>query len=53
VRAIIPIYLTAVGPKKVALTAEIADGRLPVMFYLEWMNRLRAFLDKGDESDEC
>ena len=31
-RADIPIYLAAIGPKNVALTAEIADGWLP-MFY--------------------
>jgi len=28
----IPIYLAAIGPKNVALTAEIADGWLPVWF---------------------
>ena len=28
----IPIYLAAIGPKNVALTAEIADGWLPVFF---------------------
>ena len=31
-RADIPIYLAAIGPKNVALTAEIADGWLPVFF---------------------
>ena len=30
VRAEIPIYLAAVGPKNVALSAEIADGWLPI-----------------------
>ncbi len=30
VRADIPIYLASIGPKNVALTAEIADGWLPV-----------------------
>jgi F420-dependent oxidoreductase-like protein len=29
-RAEIPIYLAAIGPKNVALTAEIADGWLPI-----------------------
>ncbi len=28
----LPIYLAAIGPKNVALTAEIADGWLPVFF---------------------
>ncbi|MBA3304009.1 MAG: LLM class F420-dependent oxidoreductase [Actinomycetota bacterium] len=28
----IPIYLAAIGPKNVALTAELADGWLPVFF---------------------
>lgn len=31
-RAAIPIYLAALGPKNVALTAEIGDGWLPVFF---------------------
>ncbi|HYZ98152.1 MAG TPA: LLM class F420-dependent oxidoreductase [Acidimicrobiales bacterium] len=31
-RADLPIYLAAIGPKNVALTAEIADGWLPVFF---------------------
>jgi F420-dependent oxidoreductase-like protein len=31
-RADIPIYLAAIGPKNVALTAEIANGWLPVFF---------------------
>ena len=31
-RADIPIYLAAIGPKNVALAAEIADGLLPVFF---------------------
>jgi hypothetical protein len=53
VRAIIPIYLAAIGPKNVALTAEIVGGWLPVMFSPKWMNLLRASPDKGDESDEC
>ena len=29
-RADIPIYLAAIGPKNVALAAEIADGWLPI-----------------------
>ena len=31
-RADMPIYLAAIGPKNVALTAEIADGWLPMLF---------------------
>ena len=31
-RAEVPIYLAAIGPKNVALTAEIADGWLPIFF---------------------
>src|SRR5207245_4816 len=31
-RASLPIYLAAVGPKNVALAAEIADGWIPVFF---------------------
>ena len=31
-RADLPIYLAAIGPKNVELTAEIADGWLPIFF---------------------
>jgi F420-dependent oxidoreductase-like protein len=31
-RADIPVYLAAIGPKNVALAAEIADGWLPIFF---------------------
>ena len=31
-RADLPIYLAAIGPKNVALTAEIADGWLPIFY---------------------
>jgi F420-dependent oxidoreductase-like protein len=31
-RADVPIYLASIGPKNVALTAEIADGWLPIFF---------------------
>jgi F420-dependent oxidoreductase-like protein len=31
-RAEVPIYLAAMGPKNVALTTEIADGWLPILF---------------------
>lgn len=31
-RADLPVYLASIGPKNVALTAEIADGWLPIFF---------------------
>jgi len=44
-RADLPIYLAAVGPKNVALAAEIADGWIPVFFsarrpqlFQEWLS---------------
>ncbi len=43
----IPIYLAAVGPKNVALAAEIADGWLPIFFSPERMNIYREWLDEG------
>ena len=45
-RAELPIYLAAVGPKNVALAAEIADGWIPVFFsarrpqlFQEWLSQ--------------
>jgi F420-dependent oxidoreductase-like protein len=65
----IPIYLAAIGPKNVALAAEIADGWLPIFFsprrmnvYREWIgNRdLRSFdiapgviVNVGNNVEEC
>jgi F420-dependent oxidoreductase-like protein len=46
-RTNIPIYLAAIGPKNVALAAEIADGWLPVFFSPERMNIYREWLDEG------
>lgn len=46
-RADIPIYLAAIGPKNVALAAEIADGWLPVFFSPERMRIYRPSLDAG------
>ncbi|MCS6805053.1 MAG: LLM class F420-dependent oxidoreductase [Acidobacteriota bacterium] len=46
-RAQIPIYLAAVGPKNVALAAEIADGWLPVFFSPQRVNLYRQWLDEG------
>lgn len=46
-RAEIPIYLAAIGPKNVALAAEVADGWLPVFFSPHRMNVFRQSLDEG------
>jgi F420-dependent oxidoreductase-like protein len=43
----IPIYLAAIGPKNVALAAEIADGWLPVFFSPHRMNVFRSSLEEG------
>src|SRR5438874_3247052 len=40
-RASLPIYLAAVGPKNVALAAEIADGWIPVLFSPRRSRRFR------------
>jgi F420-dependent oxidoreductase-like protein len=45
----IPIYLAALGPKNVALAAEIADGWLPVFFSPEHGAEVRAPLLEGAE----
>ena len=46
-RPSLPIYLAAVGPKNVALAAEIADGWLPVFFSPERMSIYREWIDEG------
>jgi alkanesulfonate monooxygenase SsuD/methylene tetrahydromethanopterin reductase-like flavin-dependent oxidoreductase (luciferase family) len=46
-RTNIPIYLAAVGPKNVALAAEIADGWLPLFFSPHRMSIYREWLDEG------
>jgi F420-dependent oxidoreductase-like protein len=46
-RSNIPIYLAAVGPKNVALAAEVADGWLPVFFSPERIGVYREWLDEG------
>ncbi len=46
-RAHIPIYLAAIGPKNVALAAEIADGWLPIFFSPARMDLFRASLQEG------
>jgi F420-dependent oxidoreductase-like protein len=43
----IPIYLAAIGPKNVALAAEIADGWLPVYFSPDRMSIFTPHLDAG------
>ncbi len=43
----IPIYLAAIGPKNIALAAEIADGWLPVFFSPERMSEYRLSIDEG------
>ncbi len=46
-RSDIPIYLAAIGPKNVALSAEIADGWLPFLISPERMSIYREWLDEG------
>jgi F420-dependent oxidoreductase-like protein len=46
-RSNIPIYLAAIGPKNVALAAEVADGWLPVFFSPHRLNIFRTSLDEG------
>ncbi|HLG17225.1 MAG TPA: LLM class F420-dependent oxidoreductase [Blastocatellia bacterium] len=46
-RSDIPIYVAAIGPKNVALAAEIADGWLPVFFSPKRVGVFRKSLDEG------
>ena len=46
-RADLPIYLAAIGPKNVALAAEIAQGWIPVYFSPWRMKLFREWLDEG------
>lgn len=46
-RADIPIYIAAIGPKNVALAAEIADGWLPVFYSPERRTIMHKWLDEG------
>jgi F420-dependent oxidoreductase-like protein len=46
-RADLPIYLAAIGPKNVALAAEVADGWLPTFFSPRRMKMFREWLDEG------
>lgn len=43
----IPIYLAAIGPRNVALAAEIADGWLPVFFSPDRMSVFTPHLEAG------
>ncbi len=43
----LPIYLAALGPKNVALAAEIADGWLPIFFSPRRMDLFRQYLQEG------
>ena len=43
----LPIYLAAIGPKNVALAAEIADGWLPTIFAPAHMDVFRPSLQEG------
>jgi F420-dependent oxidoreductase-like protein len=46
-RSDIPIYIAAIGPKNVALAAELADGWLPVFFSPDRVSVFRSSLDEG------
>src|SRR2546426_5717516 len=46
-RADLPVYLAAIGPKNVALAAEIADGWIPTIFSPRRMSIFRGWLDEG------
>jgi F420-dependent oxidoreductase-like protein len=46
-RADLPIYLAAIGPKNVALAAEIADGWIPVFFSPEQFHLFQPALSEG------
>jgi F420-dependent oxidoreductase-like protein len=55
VRAEIPVYLASLGPKNVQMTAELADGWLPVFFHPEkaadvWGDDLAAGAARRDPS---
>ncbi|MBI3826549.1 MAG: LLM class F420-dependent oxidoreductase [Candidatus Rokubacteria bacterium] len=46
-RADLPIYLAAIGPKNVALAAEIAEGWIPVFFSVKRTKMFREWLGEG------
>ncbi|MEJ7892145.1 MAG: LLM class F420-dependent oxidoreductase [Solirubrobacteraceae bacterium] len=43
----VPIYIAAIGPKNTELTAEIADGWLPILVSPEHMSEFRPALEAG------
>lgn len=49
-RADLPIYIAAMGPKNLELTGEIADGALPVYWPDTRWGELRALLDEGSQT---
>ncbi|HLG74968.1 MAG TPA: LLM class flavin-dependent oxidoreductase [Ktedonobacteraceae bacterium] len=49
-RADIPLYIAAMGPKNVLQTGELADGILPVYWPTTKWGELRAQLDEGSRS---
>lgn len=49
VRPVIPIYLAAIGPRNVELTAEIADGWLPIFYSPEREDTFADALGDGRE----
>lgn len=50
VRPEIPIYLAAIGPRNVALTAEIADGWLPIFYAPEHEEAFSEHLQEGADA---
>lgn len=46
-RPALPIYLAAIGPRNVALAAEIADGWIPTFFSPWRIKMFREWLDEG------
>ena len=50
VRDRIPIYLAAIGPRNVALTAEIADGWMPIFYAPEHEDAFDEHLQAGYEA---
>ena len=49
-RSDMPIYLAAIGPKNVTLTAEIADGWLPIFFSPEaYQETFQGYIEAGFE----
>jgi F420-dependent oxidoreductase-like protein len=49
-RADLPIYVAAMGPKNILLTGELADGVLPTYWPATRWGTLREQLDQGSES---